>query len=165
MRWALAMAVATLLAVIMLVKPAPACADSWELPKTSITTSCAKRARLIITPRDLSSQIDYWEDKATERTAPGQRSGGTNHATARLEKLVGHQWHPVWQTRLTNEVAPVEALVRDDGSFAVTFDNWHTVDPVPVLYPARMRDLALHRPGLTPADEANSAGVMNPRDV
>ena len=38
-------------------------------------------------------------------------------------------------------------------------------DPVPVLYPARMRDLALHRPGLTPADEANSAGVMNPSDV
>ena len=38
-------------------------------------------------------------------------------------------------------------------------------DPVPDLYPRRTRDLALHRPGLTPADEANSAGVMNPRDV
>jgi hypothetical protein len=39
------------------------------------------------------------------------------------------------------------------------------IDPVPDLYPPRTRDLTLHRPGLTPADEANSAGVMNPRDV
>ena len=28
----------------------------------------------------------------------------------------------------------------------------YRIDPVPVLYPARMRDLALNRPGLTPAD-------------
>lgn len=126
MRWALALAMAALVAVVMLVRPAPACADSWALPETSITTSCAKHARLIITPRDLSGQIDYWEDKAKERAAPGQRAGGTNHATARLERLVGRNWRPVWQTRLTNEVAPVEALVRDDCSFVVTFDNWHT---------------------------------------
>lgn len=39
------------------------------------------------------------------------------------------------------------------------------VDPVPDLYPPRTRYLALHRPWLTPADEANSAGVVNPRDV
>jgi len=38
-------------------------------------------------------------------------------------------------------------------------------DPVPEIPPVRTRDPALHRPGLTPADEANSAGVMNPRDV
>jgi hypothetical protein len=38
-------------------------------------------------------------------------------------------------------------------------------DPVPDLHPARMRIPALHRLGLTPADEAKSAGVMNPRDV
>jgi Protein of unknown function (DUF3429) len=38
-------------------------------------------------------------------------------------------------------------------------------DPVPDLHPARMRILALHRLGLTPADEAKSAGVINPRDV
>jgi hypothetical protein len=38
-------------------------------------------------------------------------------------------------------------------------------DSVPDLPPVRTRDPALHQPGLTSADEANSAGVMNPRDV
>jgi hypothetical protein len=38
-------------------------------------------------------------------------------------------------------------------------------DPVPDLYPPKKRVLALHRPGSTPADEANSSGIMKPRDV
>jgi len=38
-------------------------------------------------------------------------------------------------------------------------------DTVPGMHPARMIDLALHRPRLIPADEAISAGVMNPRNV
>ncbi len=69
-------------------------------------------------------------------------------------------------------------FLRQQGNFRTTFNFAHchaddssenpvygAIDPVPDLYPPRTRDLALHRPGLTPADEANSAGVMNPRDV
>ena len=38
-------------------------------------------------------------------------------------------------------------------------------DAVPDLHLGRIRIPVLHRLGLTPADEAKSAGVMNPRDV
>ena len=38
-------------------------------------------------------------------------------------------------------------------------------DPDPVFPPVGLRVRRLHRPGLTPADEANSAVVRNPRDV
>jgi hypothetical protein len=31
----------------------------------------------------------------------------------------------VWDHKIANDVAPVAALVRDDGAYAVTFDNWH----------------------------------------
>ena len=65
-------------------------------------------------------------------------------------------------------MSPCSKAERQD--LVVRLDVWKfvdvgNVDLVPVLHPARMRDLAPHRPELTPADEANSAGVMNPSDV
>jgi hypothetical protein len=39
------------------------------------------------------------------------------------------------------------------------------LEPVPKTAPLETRVSALHRLGLTPADEANSAGVWYPKDV
>lgn len=36
-------------------------------------------------------------------------------------------WQVVWDREIVNDIAPVLAIVRDDGEYAVTFDNWYTV--------------------------------------
>lgn len=37
------------------------------------------------------------------------------------------RWEPVWVRSLMNPVSPVTALVADNGSHVVTFDNWHSI--------------------------------------
>ncbi len=45
-----------------------------------------------------------------------------------LERKTGAGvWEPVWAGPLENHVAPVSALVADNGRYVVTFDNWHSV--------------------------------------
>lgn len=136
------------MAVVTSFTPTPSCADSWALPTPRTYASMDGRARVIVTPRDLESQLDYFEDKVDGREPAGQRRGGSPAAQARLEVRVGKQWQPVWQGPLVNEVAPVDALVADTGRYLVTFDNWHSVGygPVVVIYGPegeRIRALAL----------------------
>ncbi len=116
------LAVATILASIA---PSPSCADSWMLPTATTYTSCAGHTRITIVPRGLDSQLSYFEDKVEKVDPAGQKKGGASAASARLERLVGRQWQVVWEHQIANDVAPVFALVRDDGGYAVTFDDWH----------------------------------------
>lgn len=59
------------------------------------------------------------------------------------------QWITLWQQPLVNDVAPVHALIAKDGTYLITFDNWHHMghgDDAVVIYDARgrlIRKLAL----------------------
>jgi len=33
----------------------------------------------------------------------------------------------IWEQKLINRIAPVTAIVSNDGKFLVTFDNWHSM--------------------------------------
>jgi hypothetical protein len=112
-------------AILVSVAPSPSCADSWTLPTTTTYNSCAGHARITISPRDLDSQLGYFDDKVKNADPARQRKGESLVASARLERLVDRRWQVVWDHRITNEVAPASALVRDDGEYAVTFDDWH----------------------------------------
>ena len=130
--------VAAIIALLML-SAATARADSWALPRETIVKSPDRTVRLVITPRRLSSQLDYFTDKVAGRDPAGQAPGdGSATATARLERRTFPGiWRTVWQAPLVNEVAPVEALVANGGRYVVTFDNWHMVgfgDHVVVIY-------------------------------
>lgn len=114
-----------LAALLISIAPPPSCADSWMLPTTTTYTSCAAHARVTVTPRDLDSQLSYFEDKTKRADSAGQKPGGAQVASARLERLIGNRWQTVWNHRIANDVAPVSALVRDDGEYLVTFDDWH----------------------------------------
>ncbi|TCP35921.1 hypothetical protein [Sphingomonas sp. BK235] len=132
MRW-LMMLVAVALA-------APALADTWMSPTRAVYTSPKKTSRLIVEPRALESQLAYFEDKSAGKEPAGQRAGETKR-TARgvLERRVGGRWITQWEVPLANEVAPVDALVSDDGQHVVTFDNWHSMglgENVVVIYGA-----------------------------
>jgi len=120
-----ALGLLALATILISVTPAPLCADSWMLPTTTTYTSCAGHARITVTPRDLQSQLEYFEEKVKEVDSSGQKGHGAPAATARLERLVDKRWQVVWEHGIENDVAPVSVLVRDDGEYAVTFDDWH----------------------------------------
>ncbi len=136
--------------------PAPACADSWALPTTTTYTSCAGHARITVTPRELESPLAYFEDLNGNVDPAGQKKGGSRVTTARLERLLDERWQLVWEHRIANDVAPVSAIVRDDGKYAVTFDDWHGLGYGPnavVIYgPGGERVRALTLSDVVPAD-------------
>lgn len=136
--------------------PVPSCADSWALPTITTYTSCAGQTRITIIPRNLESQLSYFDDKVGEVDPAGQKKGGSPFAMARLERLLNKRWQLVWESRIANEVAPVQAIVRDDGSYTVTFDDWHSVGYGPnvvVIYgPGGRRIRALALSDVVPPD-------------
>jgi len=118
---------ATVLAAALLLSAGaePSCADSWALPTVETYVSANGRARMIVTPRDLDSQLAYFEDMVDGKAGPGQREDGAKAARARVERLSGGRWQAVWDRPIPNGVAPVQAIVRDDARYAATFDDWH----------------------------------------
>lgn len=116
-------------------------ADSWVMPTTETTSSDNGQYRVTIIPRDLESQLAYFEDKVDEKEAAGQQPGSANtSAVAFVErKAGGGNWVELWRKPLVNDVAPVSALISSDGKYVVTFDNWHSAgygDNVIVVYGA-----------------------------
>ncbi len=107
-------------------------ADSWALPSETTYESADASARFTVTPRDLDSQLSYFEGRAQGEPPRGlievsDGSGG---------------WTRVWQIELVNEVAPVSAIVAPGGRYIVTFDNWHMAgfgEHVVVIYNAEGR--------------------------
>ncbi len=117
-------AVAVILALVVCVSAA--CADEWPLPTTEVYYSQDRRVRLTVTPRELSSQLNYFSDLVHHRKSAGQQSDST-HTFARgvlQRRTRDGAWIVVWDRRLLNNVAPVSALVTDSGRYVVTFDNW-----------------------------------------
>lgn len=125
-------------ALIAMAAAGPARADSWMLPTRTTYVSADKATRLTVVPRELESQLAYFKDKVKEREFAGQRAGETTRtARAMLERRVSGRWTKVWEAPLVNDVAPVSAIVSDDGAHVVTFDNWHGTglgDNVVVIY-------------------------------
>lgn len=122
------------LAALFSMAASPARADSWAPPEIATYVSANGQYRLTVVPRELDSQLAYFEAKVRGETLPEPEG-----PLGRLERLDGGQWVPVWSRALVNEVAPVKALVSDEGQRVVTFDNWHSVghgDHVVVFYDA-----------------------------
>ena len=120
---------------------APAIADSWMPPSTEVYLSANEQARVTITPRNLSTPLEYFRDKANGKENAGlPKEAQKLHASAIVETRSGTgKWVFGWKVELLNEIAPVSAIVSDDGSNLVTFDNWHQVGygPSTIVYYSR----------------------------
>lgn len=119
---------AILFAVMLMMLGTPARADSWLPPHPYTYLSPNRTYRVRIAPRALTNALNYFQDKRRKREPAGAPKGTTvKTASATVEHLdaSGH-WLPVWTGALTNEVAPVDALIADNGQFMVTFDNWYS---------------------------------------
>lgn len=128
---------AAAIAMVLLLGGA-AIADSWPPPKVETYESTDGQWRLTTIPRGIRSPLAFFEDKVEGREPAGQSRRGSPEARGKLERVVGPGRRvTVWNIRLVNEVAPVRALVSDDGEHVVTFDNWHMVgrgEHVVVIY-------------------------------
>ncbi len=113
-----------------------AAADSWRLPEKTTQLSSDGRWRFTATPRELSSQLDYFRDKVDGKDKAGGGTGGPRSAHGHLEQRAGDDWITAWDKDLLNDVAPVDVLVANSGR-VVTLDNWHSMgygDHVVVVY-------------------------------
>lgn len=117
----------------------PCNADSWNIPSETTVTSSNGTWRLVIVPRPLSSQLAYFEDKSEGSSGTGDKQADAGSASARMQQFVQGRWKEVWKGPLLNDVAPVDALVSDEGR-VITFDNWHSMgygdDTIVVYDPA-----------------------------
>lgn len=127
-------------------------ADSWIPPSPEAVIASDGKTRATITPRQIDDSLAYFTDKVEGADKAGQREGGPQQATARVERKTARgQWQTVWQGPLVNDVAPVEALLSPGGRYLVTLDNWHFLgygDDVIVIYGERgqrLHQLALRQ--------------------
>ena len=110
-------------ALLLLVAPGAASADSWG-PATPITAvSDSGTYRLTVYPRQIAGPLAFFSNKVDGTEPAGQREDAQAQCEATLERLGSQSYETVWRKPLANDVAPLSALVADDGSF-VTFDNW-----------------------------------------
>ena len=126
-------------ALLMAFLAVPVMADSWLPPEVRSYSSTDGTWKLTVYPRELKSQLAYFKDKVEDKPNAGGVAGDSQRsAMGHMERLQGGRWQTVWKRPLTNDVAPVNALVSGNGVSA-TFDNWHSVgwgDDAVVIYAA-----------------------------
>lgn len=124
--------ISTLLAFLLIALASlPVRADSWASPRVKTYTSESGGFSFTVEPLPLDSQLSYFEEKSK---GTADVSSDSRYPKGRLASQSGDV---LWERKLVNEVAPVSALVSEDGSYVVTFDNWHSVgygDDVVVIY-------------------------------
>ena len=118
-----------LLFVLLAFVATPCRADQWLPPQPQTYQSPDKTFRLQVRPRELVSALAYFSDKVKKHEPAGGAKGEQQaSATATIEHVgTDGVWSAVWSGPLTNEVAPVAALIADGGRYVVTFDNWHSM--------------------------------------
>ena len=100
-------------------------ADSWELPKTRDYYSSDSSYLLRVVPTIIPAK--YWEWQAAKpkkRSRYSPQDTTIVHCYATLFHRVQKDLVPVWKQDLVNRIAPMHALVSNDGRYVVTLDNW-----------------------------------------
>src|SRR6266571_4169660 len=114
-------------------------ADEWRLPKKEKYYSPNKKYYLEVTPKNLQSQLKYFEDKVNNKENAGAVEGQKDNRAkgAFYVRTSDGSYSRKARFPLVNEVSPVEAVVSNDGKYFVTFDNWHSAgygDDVVAIY-------------------------------
>lgn len=109
-------------------------ADTWRLPTTEKYCSENKRFCLRVEPKNLTSQLAYFEDKVDGKDNAGADKKEKDNYCKGTFFSKGKK---LWNIQLDNEVSPVSALISNNGEYVITFDNWHGVgygDNVVTIY-------------------------------
>lgn len=132
-----------ILATLFLVAAAICRADSWAPPTARVFASANGKFLLHIAPTARRSSPELPEVR--EENEKQRKALGLNqvcHAT--LFRREEREWNgisagfrPVWQQKLVNEVAPMDARISDDGQFVVTTNDYGSLsygENVVVIY-------------------------------
>ena len=95
----------------------PADADSWAQPRIANYTSQSGGHTFTVEPL-LDGQ------KFSRIVTSAARQDVATNAEYPKGRLVAPSGEVLWERKLVNDVAPVNALVSADGRFVITFDNW-----------------------------------------
>lgn len=117
-------------------------ADIWDTPKEKVYYSENKSFKLIVIPTIIPEkyyQWNYFKNSQVPFNKAGQRRKkrllesitesdtilipchGKLYSISRADTIL------MWDRKLLNDNCPVHAIVSNDGSSVVTFDNWYSV--------------------------------------
>ena len=103
-------------------------ADSWSPPKTKRYYSPDSSYFVDIVPQHIPTKYYAWRGAKPHKK---HRFAATDTivtpCSAAMFRLQGPDTVKVWEQQLINRVAPLSALVSNDGHYLVTFDNWASV--------------------------------------
>ena len=115
--------------ILFLLVPVLSKADSWELPKVKDYFSEDSSFMLRVTPTFIPEK--YYEYRYNTRKRKKRYSAQDTTVTlcyARLYQIKSQgDTIEVWNRKLINKIAPVYALVSNDGQRVITLDNWHSM--------------------------------------
>ena len=100
-------------------------ADTWEPEKTKYYYSENKTFMLKVVPRTFPPK--FWKANYERLKRKNKLSGKDTTiipCTGTLYKIIASDTSIVWEKELINRICPVSAIVSNDGSSVVTFDNW-----------------------------------------
>jgi len=140
----------TILILILLVSPVGVNADSWVLPGDSTFKSKNGDFILVVIPPKIDHGRKSIKGIPSDFEKSWQEKGSREECLGQLKKLEKDGGHVIiWASTMSNRIAPVEAIVSNNGEYVVTFDNWHSVgygQNTVVIYDAKgqtLRELAL----------------------
>lgn len=100
-------------------------ADTWEPQKTKYYYSENKTYMLKVVP--LTYPPKFWYANYNRLKRKNKLSGKDTtiiSCTGTLYKIIASDTSIVWEKKLINRICPVTAIVSNDGSSVITFDNW-----------------------------------------
>ena len=102
-------------------------ADIWDTPGTKIYYSENKAFMLKVVPA-ISPKIIGKSGSEKEKSKMGTiaKNIAVTSCNATLYKISTAGATVVWKKKLINKICPVTAIVSNDGSSIVTFDNWYS---------------------------------------
>jgi hypothetical protein len=129
-----------LISVLFLIPPIVK-ADVWDTPKEKVYYSENKSFKLIVIPTIIPEKYYQWNyfinsqvpfNKAGQRRKKHLLESITESDTilipchGKLYRISGADTILIWERKLLNDNCPVHAIVSNDGSSVVTFDNWYS---------------------------------------
>lgn len=103
-------------------------ADSWAPPKVKDYYNSDSTFYVRIFPQQIPDKYYKWVQASPRKKKKFQPSDTlVTPCFARMYKVTEGEDSLIWEKKLINRVAPVTAIVSNDGKYLVTFDNWHSM--------------------------------------
>ena len=117
-----------LLTIVILLHFSYSNADTWLPPKTKDYYSTDSSYFVRIVPRCVPEKYWKWVEaspKKKKRFSPQDTTVVPCHTMMFKRTKQGDSL--IWKEKLINQIAPVSAIVSNDGQYLITFDNWHSL--------------------------------------